>query len=174
MNKADNDGPPILAKFGSVIVDYHGAQLIKKTCVYIIFNCLICFFGIVVLVVNGAVANVIIPVIFVYFGIKKADELIKGQIKDITRIRQIIWSIVLISGSIFGIFLIIHLSSIISDMNDGPALPFWVLITFQLLPMLLVYYGTLLLIHTKRSTGFRLEVAARQKLYSNYQRWLAY
>ncbi|MDB4051511.1 hypothetical protein N9463_02160 [Planktomarina sp.] len=172
MSKADNDEPPIIAKFGSVIVDYDGAQLIKETCIYIIFNCLICLFGVVVLVVNGAIANVIIPVIFVYFGIKKADELIKGQMKDITRIRQIIWSIVLISGSIFGIFLIIHVSSIISDMNDGPVLPFWVLITFQLLPMLLIYNGAVLLIRTKRSAGFRVELTARQKLYADYQRWL--
>jgi len=83
MNKADNNEPPIIAKFGSVIVDYDGAQLIKKTCIYIIFNCLICLFGVVILVVDGAIANVIVPVIFVYFGIKKADELIKGQMKDI-------------------------------------------------------------------------------------------
>jgi len=85
MNKTDNNEPPIIAKFGSVIVDYDGAQLIKKTYIYIIFNCLICLFGVVVLLVNGALANVIVPVIFVYFGIKKADELIKGQIKNIIR-----------------------------------------------------------------------------------------
>ena len=83
MSEADNDEPPILAKFGSVIVDHEGSQLIQKTCIYIVSNRLICLFGVVVLVVNGAVANVIVPVIFVYFGIKKADELIKGQMKDI-------------------------------------------------------------------------------------------
>jgi hypothetical protein len=126
----------------------------------------------VVLAINGAVANVMLPVIFVYFGIKKADELIKGQMKDITRIRQIIWSIVLISGSILGIFLIIQVSSIISDTNDAPVLPFWVLIIFQLLPMLLIYYGAVILIRTKRSTGLKAEVAARQKLYADHRRWL--
>ena len=172
MSNVDNDEPPILAKFSSVIVDHEGSQLIQKTCIYIVSNCLICLFGVVVLVVNGAVANVIVPVIFVYFGIKKADELIKGQMKDITRIRQIIWSIVLISGSILGIFLIIQVSSIISDTNDAPVLPFWVLIIFQLLPLLLIYYGAVLLIRTKRSRGFKIEVAARQKLYSDHRRWL--
>jgi hypothetical protein len=172
MSNPDNEERPILAKFGSVIVDYEGSQLIQKTCIYIVSNCLICLFGVVVLVVNGAVANVIVPVIFVYFGIKKADELIKGQMKDITRIRQIIWSIVLISGSILGIFLIIQVSSIISDTNDAPVLPFWVLIIFQLLPMLLIYYGAVILIRTKRSTGLKAEVAARQKLYADYRRWL--
>ena len=40
MSKTDNSEPPIIAKFGSVIVDYDGAHLIKKTCIYIIFNCL--------------------------------------------------------------------------------------------------------------------------------------
>ena len=30
MNKAGNNEPPIIAKFGSVIVDYDGAQLIQK------------------------------------------------------------------------------------------------------------------------------------------------
>ena len=172
MSNADNDEPPILAKFGSVIVDYEGSQLIKKIYAYIVLNCLICLLGAVVLAINGAVANVILPVIFVYFGIKKADELIKGQMKDITRIRQIIWSIVLISGSILGIFLIIQVSSIISDTNDAPVLPFWVLIIFQLLPMLLIYYGAVILIRTKRSTGLKAEVAARQKLYADYRRWL--
>ena len=34
MNKTDNNELPIIAKFGSVIVDYDGAQLIKKTCIY--------------------------------------------------------------------------------------------------------------------------------------------
>ena len=53
MNKTDNNELPIIAKFGSVIVDYDGAQLIKKTCIYIIFNCLICLFGVVVLLVDG-------------------------------------------------------------------------------------------------------------------------
>ena len=154
------------------MVDYNRAQLIKKNCIYIIFNCLICLFGVVFLVVNGAVANVIIPVMFVYFGIKKVDELIKGQIKDITRIRQIIWSIVQISCSILGIFLIIHVSSIVLDTGDTPVLPFWVLITFQLLPMLLIYNGAILLIRTKRSTGFKIELAARQKLHSDYRSWL--
>ena len=172
MNKTDNNEPPIIAKFGSVIVDYDGAQLIKKTCIYIIFNCLICLFGVVVLLVNGSLANVIVPVIFVYFGIKKADELIKGQIKDIIRIHQIIWSIVLISCSILGIFLIIHVSSIVSDTGDAPVLPFWVLITFQLLPMLLIYRGAILLIRTKRSIGFKIELVARQKLYLDYRSWL--
>ena len=53
MNKTDNNELPIIAKFGSVIVDYDGAQLIKKTCIYIIFNCLIYLFGVVVLLVDG-------------------------------------------------------------------------------------------------------------------------
>ena len=172
MSEADNDEPPILAKFGSVIVDYEGSQLIKKIYAYIVLNCLICLLGAVVLAINGAVANVILPVIFVYFGIKKADELIKGQMQDFIKIRQIIWSIILISASILGIFLIIGVSSILADIGNAPILPFWAVITFQLLPMLLTYYGAVLLIRTKRSTGLKAEVAARQKLYADYRRWL--
>ena len=79
--------------------------------------------------------------------------------KDIIRVRQIIWSLVLILRSILGIFLIIHVFSIVSDTVNTPALPFWVLITFQLLPMLLIYNGAILLIRTKRSTGFKIERA---------------
>ena len=46
MSNVDNDEPPILAKFGSVIVDHEGSQLIQKTCIYIVSNCLICLFGV--------------------------------------------------------------------------------------------------------------------------------
>ena len=61
--------------------------------------------------------------------------------KDIIGVRQIIWSVVLILRSILGIFLIIHVFSIVSDTVNTPVLPFWVLIIFQLLPMLLIYNG---------------------------------
>ena len=90
MSNADNDEPPILAKFGSVIVDYEGSQLIKKIYAYIVLNCLICLSGVVVLAINGSVANAIIPIIFVFFAVKRIDGLIKGQIKDITKITQMI------------------------------------------------------------------------------------
>ena len=171
MSNPDNDKPPILAKFGSVIVDHEGSQLIQKTCIYIFFNCLICLSGVVVLAINGSVANAIIPVIFVFFAIKRIDGLIKGQITDITKITQMIWSILFVSGCILAIFLFLQVSSLLTP-EDTRILPIGIVITFQLLPMLLIYYGTLLLIRTKRSTGFRLEVAARQKLYSDYRRWL--
>ena len=97
MSNPDNDEPPILAKFGSVIVDHEGSQLIQKTCIYIFFNCLICLSGVVVLAINGSIANAIIPVIFVFFAIKRIDGLIKGQIKDIIKITQMIWSILFVS-----------------------------------------------------------------------------
>ena len=171
MSNPDNDEPPILAKFGSVIVDHEGSQLIQKTCIYIFFNCLICISGVVVLAINGSVANAIIPVVFVFFAIKRIDGLIKGQIKDIIKITQMIWSILFVSGCILAIFLFLQVSSLLTP-EDTRILPIGIVITFQLLPMLLIYYGTLLLIRTERSTGFRLEVGARQKLYSNYRRWL--
>ena len=171
MSNPDNDEPPILAKFGSVIVDHEGSQLIQKTCIYIFFNCLICLSGVVVLAINGSVANAIIPVIFVFFAVKRVDELIKGQMEDTIKITQMIWSILFVSGCILAIFLFLQVSSLLTP-EDTRILPIGIVITFQLLPMLLIYYGTLLLIRTKRSTGFRLEVAARQKLYSDYRRWL--
>ena len=171
MSNPDNDEPPILAKFGSVIVDHEGSQLIQKTCIYIFFNCLICLSGVVVLAINGSVANAIIPVIFVFFAVKRVDELIKGKIEDTIKITQMIWSILFVSGCILAIFLFLQVSSLLTP-EDTRILPIGIVITFQLLPMLLIYYGTLLLIRTKRSTGFRLEVAARQKLYSDYRRWL--
>ena len=171
MSNPDNDEPPILAKFGSVIVDHEGSQLIQKTCIYIFFNCLICISGVVVLAINGSVANAIIPVIFVFFAIKRIDGLIKGQIKDIIKITQMIWSILFVSGCILAIFLFLQVSSLLTP-EDTRILPIGIVITFQLLPMLLIYYGTLLLIRAKRSTGFRLEVGARQKLYADYQRWM--
>ena len=171
MSNPDNDEPPILAKFGSVIVDHEGSQLIQKTCIYIFFNCLICLSGVVVLAINGSVANAIIPVIFVFFAVKRVDELIKGKMEDIVKITQMIWSILFVSGCILAIFLFLQVSSLLTP-EDTRILPIGIVITFQLLPMLLIYYGTLLLIRTKRSTGFRLEVAARQKLYSDYRRWL--
>ena len=171
MSNPDNDEPPILAKFGSVIVDHEGSQLIQKTCIYIFFNCLICLSGVVVLAINGSVANAIIPVIFVFFAVKRVDELIKGKMEDTIKITQMIWSILFVSGCILAIFLFLQVSSLLTP-EDTRILPIGIVITFQLLPMLLIYYGTLLLIRTKRSTGFRLEVAARQKLYSDYRRWL--
>ena len=171
MSNPDNDEPPILAKFGSVIVDHEGSQLIQKTCIYIFFNCLICLSGVVVLAINGSVANAIIPVIFVFFAVKRVDELIKGKMEDTIKITQMIWSILFISGCILAIFLFLQVSSLLTP-EDTRILPIGIVITFQLLPMLLIYYGTLLLIRTKRSTGFRLEVAARQKLYSDYRQWL--
>ena len=171
MSNPDNDEPPILAKFGSVIVDHDGSQLIQKTCIYIFFNCLICLSGVVVLAINGSVANAIIPVIFVFFAVKRVDELIKGKMEDTIKITQMIWSILFVSGCILAIFLFLQVSSLLTP-EDTRILPIGIVITFQLLPMLLIYYGTLLLIRTKRSTGFRLEVGARQKLYSNYRRWL--
>ena len=171
MSNPNNDEPPILAKFGSVIVDHEGSQLIQKTCIYIFFNCLICISGVVVLAINGSVANAIIPVIFVFFAIKRIDGLIKGQIKDIIKITQMIWSILFVSGCILAIFLFLQVSSLLTP-EDTRILPIGIVITFQLLPMLLIYYGVVLLIRTKRSTGFRLAVAARQKLYSDYRRWL--
>ena len=78
--------------------------------------------------------------------------------KDIIRVRQIIWSVVLVLRSILGIFLITHVFSIVSDTVNTPVLPFWVLIIFQLLPMLLIYNDAILLIRTKRSTGFKIEL----------------
>ena len=171
MSNPDNDEPPILAKFGSVIVDHEGSQLIQKTCIYIFFNCLICLSGVVVLAINGSVANAIIPVIFVFFAVKRVDELIKGKMEDTIKITQMIWSILFVSGCILAIFLFLQVSSLLTP-EDTRILPIGIVITFQLLPMLLIYYGTLLLIRTKRSTGFKLEVAARQKLYSDYRRWL--
>ena len=171
MSNPDNDEPPILAKFGSVIVDHEGSQLIQKTCIYIFFNCLICLSGVVVLAINGSIANAIIPVIFVFFAVKRVDELIKGKMEDTIKITQMIWSILFVSGCILAIFLFLQVSSLLTP-EDTRILPIGIVITFQLLPMLLIYYGTLLLIRTTRSTGFRLEVAARQKLYSDYRRWL--
>ena len=171
MSNPDNDEPPILAKFGSVIVDHEGSQLIQKTCIYIFFNCLICLSGVVVLAINGSIANAIIPVIFVFFAVKRVDELIKGKMEDTIKITQMIWSILFVSGCILAIFLFLQVSSLLTP-EDTRILPIGIVITFQLLPMLLIYYGTLLLIRTKRSTGFKLEVAARQKLYSDYRRWL--
>ena len=171
MSNPDNDKPPILANFGSVIVDYEGSQLIKKIYAYIVLNCLICLSGVVVLAINGSVANAIIPVIFVFFAVKRVDELIKGKMEDTIKITQMIWSILFVSGCILVIFLFLQVSSLLTP-EDTRILPIGIVITFQLLPMLLIYYGTLLLIHTKRSTGFRLEVAARQKLYSDYRSWL--
>jgi hypothetical protein len=171
MSNPDNDEPPILAKFGSVIVDHEGSQLIQKTCIYIFFNCLICLSGVVVLAINGSIANAIIPVIFVFFAVKRVDELIKGKMEDTIKITQMIWSILFVSGCILAIFLFPQVSSLLTP-EDTRILPIGIVITFQLLPMLLIYYGTLLLIRTKRSTGFKLEVAARQKLYSDYRRWL--
>ena len=171
MSNPDNDEPPILAKFGSVIVDYEGSQLIKKIYAYIVLNCLICLSGVVVLAINGSIANGIVPIIFVFFAVKRVDELIKGKMEDTIKITQMIWSIMFVSGCILAIFLFLQVSSLLTP-EDTRILPIGIVITFQLLPMLLIYYGTLLLIRTKRSTGFRLEVAARQKLYSDYQRWL--
>ena len=171
MSNADKDEPPIIARFGSVIVDYEGSQLIKKIYAYIVLNCLICLSGVVVLAINGSVANAIIPVIFVFFAVKRVDELIKGKMEDTIKITQMIWSIMFVSGCILAIFLSLQVSSLLTP-EDTRILPIGIVITFQLLPMLLIYYGTLLLIRTKRSTGFRLEVAARQKLYSDYRRWL--
>ncbi len=171
MSNPDNDEPPILAKFGSVIVDHEGSQLIQKTCIYIFFNCLICLSGVVVLAINGSIANAIIPVIFVFFAVKRVDELIKGKMEDTIKITQMIWSILFVSGCILAIFLFLQVSSLLTP-EDTRIIPIGIVITFQLLPMLLIYYGTLLLIRTKRSTGFRLEVGARQKLYSDYRRWL--
>ena len=171
MPEIKNDEPPILAKFGSVIVDYEGSQLIKKIYAYIVLNCLICLSGIVVLAINGSVANAVIPVIFVFFAVKRVDELIKGKMEDTIKITQMIWSILFVSGCILAIFLFLQVSSLLTP-EDTRILPIGIVITFQLLPMLLIYYGTLLLIRTKRSKGFRLEVAARQKLYSDHRSWL--
>jgi hypothetical protein len=171
MPEIKNDEPPILAKFGSVIVDYEGSQLIKKIYAYIVLNCLICLSGVVVLAINGSVSNAIIPVIFVFFAVKRVDELIKGKMEDTIKITQMIWSILFVSGCILAIFLFLQVSSLLTP-EDTRILPIGIVITFQLLPMLLIYYGVVLLIRTKRSTGFRLEVAARQKLYSDYRRWL--
>ena len=171
MSNPDNDEPPILAKFGSVIVDHEASKLIQKTCIYIFFNCLICLSGVVVLAINGSVANAIIPVIFVFFAVKRVDELIKGKMEDTIKIHQMIWSILFVLGCILAIFVFLQVSSLLTP-EDTRILPIGIVITFQLLPMLLIYYGVVLLIRTKRSTGFRLEVAARQKLYSDYRRWL--
>ena len=171
MSNADNDEPPILAKFGSVIVDYEGSQLIKKIYAYIVLNCLICLSGVVVLAINGSVANAIIPVIFVFFAVKRVDELIKGKMEDTIKITQMIWTILFVAGCILAIFLFLQVSSLLTP-EDTRILPIGIVITFQLLPMLLIYHGTVLLIRTKRSTGFRHEVAARQKLYSDYRKWL--
>ena len=93
------------------------------------------------------------------------------MMEDTIKITQMIWSILFVSGCILAIFLFLQVSSLLTP-EDTRILPIGIVITFQLLPMLLIYYGTLLLIRTKRSTGFRLEVAARQKLYSDYRRWL--
>ena len=171
MSKADNDVPPVLAKFSSVIADYDGAQLLKKIYAYIVLNCLICLSGVVVLAINGSIANGIVPIFFVFFAVKRVDELIKGKMEDTIKITQMIWSILFVSGCILAIFLFLQVSSLLTP-EDTRILPIGIVITFQLLPMLLIYYGTLLLIRTTRSTGFRLEVAARQKLYSDYRRWL--
>ena len=171
MSNPDNDEPPILAKFGSVIADYEGSQLIKKIYAYIVLNCLICLSGVVVLAINGSIANGIVPIVFVFFAVKRVDELIKGKMEDTIKITQMIWSIMFVSGCILAIFLFLQVSSLLTP-EDTRILPIGIVITFQLLPMLLIYYGTLLLIRTKRSKGFRLEVAARQKLYSDYRRWL--
>ena len=171
MSNADNEEPPILAKFGSVIVDYDGSQLIKKIYAYIVLNCLICLSGVVVLAINGSIANGIVPIIFVFFAVKRVDELIKGKMEDTIKITQMIWSIMFVSGCILAIFLFLQVSSLLTPENTR-ILPIGIVITFQLLPMLLIYYGVVLLIRSKRSRGFRLEVAARQKLYSDYRRWL--
>ena len=171
MPEIKNDEPPILAKFGSVIVDYEGSQLIKKIYAYIVLNCLICLSGVVVLAINGSIANGIVPIVFGFFAVKRVDELIKGKMEDTIKITQIIWSIMFVSGCILAIFLFLQVYSLLTP-DDTRILPIGIVITFQLLPMLLIYYGTLLLIRTKRSTGFRLEVSARQKLYSDYRRWL--
>ena len=171
MSNPDNDEPPILAKFGSVIVDYEGSQLIKKIYAYIVLNCLICLSGVVVLAINGSIANGIVPIVFVFFAVKRVDELIKGKMEDTIKITQMIWSIMFVSGCILAIFLFLQVSSLLTPENTR-ILPIGIVITFQLLPMLLIYYGVVLLIRSKRSRGFRLEVAARQKLYSDYRRWL--
>ena len=171
MPEIKNDEPPILAKFGSVIVDYEGSQLIKKIYAYIVLNCLICLSGVVVLAMNGSVANAIIPIIFVFFAVKRIDGLIKGQIKDIAKITQMIWSIIFVSGCLLGGFVFLQVYSLLSP-EIARILPLGIVIIFQLFPMLLVYCGAVLLIRTKRSTGFKAEMAARQKLYSDYQRWL--
>jgi hypothetical protein len=81
MSNADNDEPPILANLGSVIVDYEGSQLIKKIYSYIVLNCLICISGVIVLAINGLGANAIVPVIFVFFAVKRINELIKGKME---------------------------------------------------------------------------------------------
>ena len=171
MSNPDNEERPILAKFGSVIVDYEGSQLIKKIYAYILLNCLICLSGVVVLAINGSIANGIVPIIFVFFAVKRVDELIKGKMEDTIKITQMIWSIMFVSGCILAIFVFLQVSSLLTP-EDTRILPIGIVITFQLLPMLLIYYGVVLLIRSKRSKGFRLEVAARQKIYSDYRRWL--
>ena len=171
MSNADNDEPPILAKFGSVIVDYEGSQLIKKIYAYIVLNCLICISGVIVLAINGLGANAIVPVVFVFFAIKRINELIKGKMEDTVKITQMIWSIIFVSGCLLGGFVFLQVYNLLSSESTH-ILPLGIVITFQFLPMLLIYYGAILLIRAKRSRGFKIEVAARQKIYSDYRRWL--
>ena len=171
MPEIKNDEPPILAKLGSVIVDYEGSQLIKKIYAYIVLNCLICISGVIVLAINGLGANAIVPVVFVFFAIKRINELIKGKMEDTVKITQMIWSIIFVSGCLLGGFVFLQVYSLLSP-EITRIIPLGIVIIFQLLPMLLIYYGAVLLIRTKRSRGFKLELAARQKLYSDYRRWL--
>ena len=171
MPEIKNDQPPILAKFGSVIVDYEGSQLIKKIYAYIMLNCLICISGVIVLAINGLGANAIVPVIFVFFAVKIINELIKGKMENTVKITQMIWSIIFVSGCLLGGFVFLQVYSLLSP-EITRIIPLGIVIIFQLLPMLLIYYGAVLLIRTKRSTGFKAEMAARQKLYSDYRRWL--
>ena len=171
MSNPDNDEPPILAKLGSVIVDYEGSQLIKKIYAYIVLNCLICISGVIVLAINGLGANAIVPVVFVFFAIKRINELIKGKMEDTVKITQMIWSIIFVSGCLLGGFVFLQVYNLLSSESTR-ILPLGIVIIFQLLPMLLIYYGAVLLIRAKRSRGFKIEVAARQKIYSDYRRWL--
>ena len=171
MPEIKNDEPPILAKLGSVIVDYEGSQLIKKIYAYIVLNCLICISGIIVLAINGLGANAIVPVVFVFFAIKRINELIKGKMEDTVKITQMIWSIIFVSGCLLGGFVFLQVYNLLSSESTH-ILPLGIVIIFQFLPMLLIYYGAILLIRAKRSRGFKIEVAARQKIYSDYRRWL--
>ena len=171
MPEIKNDEPPILAKFGSVIVDHEGSQLIKKIYAYIVLNCLICLSGVVVLAINGSIANGIVPIVFVFFAVKRVDELIKGKMEDTVKITQMIWSIIFVSGCLLGGFVFLQVYNLLSSESTH-ILPLGIVIIFQFLPMLLIYYGAILLIRAKRSRGFKIEVAARQKIYSDYRRWL--
>ena len=171
MPEIKNDEPPILAKLGSVIVDYEGSQLIKKIYAYIVLNCLICISGVIVLAINGLGANAIVPVVFVFFAIKRINELIKGKMEDTVKITQMIWSIIFVSGCLLGGFVFLQVYNLLSSESTR-ILPLGIVIIFQFLPMLLIYYGAILLIRAKRSRGFKIEVAARQKIYSDYRRWL--